>query len=178
MARFILLSISGLDRPGIVRDVAEALLNIHANIEDSSMTALRGRFTMMLIVRLDEKSSMASLRAALAGLEQRTGLTVQSHVLTPEEAGRFPPEPDYVVTVTGADKPGIVYAVANELASLGVSIVDLSTRSRKTEHGDVYMLAMEAAVGAHAAELRQRLAAVATRLKVDVELHPLETEIL
>lgn len=178
MARFILLSVSGHDRPGIVRDVAEALLHVNANIEDSSMTALRGRFTMMLIVRLAEDSSMATIKAALADLEQRSGLTVQSQVLAADEADRFPPEPDYVVTVTGADRPGIVHAVADVLASLGISIVDLSTRSRKAEHGDVYMMAMEVAVGKQIAQLKERLAAVAEKMQVDVEVHPLDTEIL
>jgi len=55
---YLLLSISGHDRTGIVRDVAEALLHLNANIEDSSMTALRGRFTMMLIIRLAEDTAL------------------------------------------------------------------------------------------------------------------------
>ena len=94
---YLLLSISGHDRAGIVRDVSEALLHLNANIEDSSMTALRGRFTMMLIVKLADGDGFGALKAALAELEQRTGLTVQSQRISAEEAVIVPQEPDCVV---------------------------------------------------------------------------------
>jgi len=176
---FVLLSISGHDRPGIVRDVSEALLNVNANIEDSSMTALRGRFTMMLIVSLSEDSKLGELKATLADLEQRTGLSVQSQPVTDDEAHHTPPEPDHVVTVSGADKPGIVHDVTDCLAKLGVSIVDLSTRlGEGGKQGPVYMMALEVAVGDQVEAMRQQLAEVSGRLQVDVEVHPLESEIL
>jgi glycine cleavage system transcriptional repressor len=96
---YVLLSVSGHDRPGIVRDVAEALLHLDANIEDSSMTALRGRFAMMLIVRLPEQAGLGGLKGALAELEQRTGLTIQSQPISDEEAQTESGEPDCVVMV-------------------------------------------------------------------------------
>jgi glycine cleavage system transcriptional repressor len=40
----------GADRPGIVAAVSNVLLDHEGNIEDSQMTILCGRFTMMLIV--------------------------------------------------------------------------------------------------------------------------------
>ncbi len=175
---FVLLSISGHDRPGIVRDVAEALLEVHANIEDSSMTALRGRFVMMLIVSLPEHVELGGLKAVLAALEQRTSLVVQSQPLTPEEARHEPPEPDHVVTVSGADQPGIVFEVAACLADLDVSIVDLSTRLGEHGVAPKYMMALEVAAGERAGEMRERLRAVSDHLQVDVEVHPIEREIL
>jgi glycine cleavage system transcriptional repressor len=175
---YLLLSISGHDRAGIVRDVSESLLHLNANIEDSSMTALRGRFTMMLIVRLAEDTALGELKAALAELEQRTGLTVQSQPLSDGEASAVPQEPDCVITVTGADKAGIVHAVTDVLARHDISIVDVSTRSRETEHGDVYMMALEAVSGGKAKSLRAPLEAVAKELGVDVELHELEEDVI
>ena len=136
MKQSVLLSISGQDRAGIVRDVSEILLSAQANIEDSSMAVLRGRFTMMLIVQLED-GGLRSLKASLAELEQRTGLTVQSQVLGDDEASHIPTEPDCVITVSGADKAGIVFAVTDAMAELGVSVADVSTRAR----GDVYMMA-------------------------------------
>jgi len=176
---FILLSISGHDRPGIVRDVSEALLDVNANINDSSMTALRGRFTMMLIVSLPEYAKLGELKATLADLEQRTGLSVQSQPVTDDEAHHTPPEPDHVVTVSGADKPGIVHAVTDCLAGLDISVVDLSTRlGERGEQNPVYMMALEVAVGEHVEAMRQQLAEVSGRLQVDIEIHPMESEIL
>jgi glycine cleavage system transcriptional repressor len=178
MADFMLLSISGRDRPGIVRDVAEALLGIQANIEDSSMTALRGRFTMMLIVGLPEAGSLAALRAALADLEQRTGLTLQSQVLSPEEVAAQAPTPDCVVTVSGADKPGIVHAVAECLADDSIAIVDLSTRTMAAEGGEMYMMAMEVHAGDQIDGLATALNEISRRIHVDIEVHKLETNII
>jgi len=175
---YILLSISGKDRPGIVRDVAESLLNIHANIEDSSMTALRGRFTMMLIVHLNDKTDLSELNVTLAELEQRTSLTVQSQVLADNEVAIESQEPDCVVTVSGADKAGIVYAVSDVLADLGVSIVDVSTQSRSSVSGDRYMMAMEAASVGRISEMKKMLATSAETLGVDIQVHELERAIL
>lgn len=175
---YLLLSISGHDRTGIVRDVAEALLHLNANIEDSSMTALRGRFTMMLIIKLAEDTALGELKAALAELEQRTGLTVQSQPISEDEASAVPQEPDSVITVSGADRAGIVHAVTDVLAANAASIVDVSTRSRETEHGDVYMMALEISSGGKAESLRAPLQAVAEKLGVDVELHELDAAVI
>lgn len=174
----VLLSISGHDRPGIVRDVAEALLHLKANIEDSSMTALRGRFTMMLIVELPEDCSMGELKAALGELEQRTRLTVQSQVISDEEANAVALEPDHVVTVHGADKVGIVHAVTGALAALDISIVDVSTQSRASDDGDVYMMVLEVAAGDKGDAMKSALDEVAERIGVDVDLHVLEDAVL
>ncbi len=173
---FTLLSISGHDRAGIVRDVSEALLDVNANIEDSSMTALRGRFVMMLMVSLPEGSKLSELKAVLANLEQRTGLSVYSQPVADDEMHHTPPEPDHVVTVSGADKPGIVHDVTRCLADLDVSIVDLSTRLG--EDGRIYMMALEVAVGDESEAMYQRLAELSERLQIDVEVHPMESEIL
>ncbi len=175
---YVLLSISGRDRPGIVRDVAEAMLHLKANIEDSSMTALRGRFTMMLIVRLAPETGLSELKAALAELERRTGLSVQSQPLSEDEVRTAPLEPDHVITVHGADRLGIVHAVAEALAELDVSIVDLSTRVQPQEDGDLYLMALEVAAGAKAEAMRRAMESVAARLGVDVEVHPLDEGLL
>ena len=175
---FILLSVSGHDRPGIVRDVSEAMLHLHANIEDSSMTALRGRFTMMMIVHLPKEESLAALKASLADLEQRSGLTIQSQPLSDEDIARPAPEPDYVVTLSGADRVGIVYAVAEVLADLDISIVDLSTRSQPGVADGVYMMALEVVAGDRAGAMRQALAATAEKLAVDIETHAIGADIL
>jgi len=174
----LLLSISGHDRPGIVCDVAEALLHLNANIEDSSMTALRGRFTMMLIVRLAKNASVGELKAALAELEQRTGLSVRSQNILDEEVDTIALQPDHVITVHGADKAGIVFAVSSALNKLGVSVVDVSTQSQNTEQGDVYMMVLEVAAGDQGAAMKLALDAVAERIDVDVDLHVLDDAVL
>ncbi len=179
MSTTVLLSISGHDRPGIVRDVSEALLEMDTNIEDSSMTALRGRFAMMLIVSLGSTTKLGELKAAMADLEQKTGLHVQSLELSSEEFAHSAPEPDCVVTVSGSDRPGIVHEVTDTLASLNASVVDLSTRSRQYQDGNTqYMMALEVAAGEALPELRERLVDVAGKLDVDIEVHEMDEDVL
>ncbi len=176
---YVLLSVSGRDRPGIVRDLSESLLHLNANIEDSSMTTLRGSFVMMLIVRLTKGSGISGLRASLAGLEQRTGLTVQSRPLTDEEVSSRGPEPNCMVTVSGADRPGIVHAVTAAMAEAGSSIVDLSTRTVSDgDEEEKYTMVLEVATAESMNELQARLAGVARAINVDIEAHPLETSVL
>jgi len=173
----VLLSISGHDRAGIVRDVAEALLHLNANIEDSSMTALRGRFTMMMIVSLPEGRSLGELKAVLAELEQRTRLSVQSQVISDEEASTPALQPDHVITVHGADQVGIVHAVTAALADAGASIVDVSTEQRAGSDGPVYMMVLE--VNANGRDsINATLQVVAERIGVSVEVHALDDAIL
>jgi len=174
----VLLSISGHDRPGIVRDVAESLLGLNANIEDSSMTALRGRFTMMLIVRMSEDRSMGELKAALAELEQRTRLTVQSQTISDEEANVSALEPDHIITVHGADKAGIVHAVTDTLATLGVSVVDVSTQSRDSDKGSVYMMVLEVSAGDQGKAMKAALDVMAENIAVEVDLHELDDAVI
>lgn len=174
----MLLSVSGHDRPGIVRDVAQALEHLNANIEDSSMTLLRGRFTMMLIVRLNEQTSLGQFRAALAELEQRTRLSVQSQPISDEEATADTPDPDHVVTLHGADRVGIVYAVTHALAELDISIIDLSTRAQSSEDGQIYMMVLEVSAGNRGSQMRQALAGVADEMGVDIDIHELNQAVL
>ncbi len=178
MKQSVLLSISGKDRAGIVRDVSEALLHVKANIEDSSMTVLRGRFTMMMIVEMAQKDGLGALKATLSELEQRTGLTVQSQILADTEAEHIPQEPDCVITVNGADKPGIVFAVTDAMATLGVSIVDVSTRSRASGSGYLYMMALEAVAGDALAKLKTKLKKVSLDLAVSIEVHELDDDVM
>lgn len=174
----VLLSISGNDRPGIVCDVAEALQHLNVNIEDSSMTALRGRFTMMLIVRLPDQISLGELKAALAELEQRTRLSVQSQTISDEEASAPPLEPDHVITVHGADKVGIVHAVTAALAELEISVVDVSTQSRASDTGNVYMMVLEVAAKNRRSAMTSALAGVANNIGVEVDVHELDQAVL
>lgn len=175
---YVLLSVSGHDRPGIVRDVAESLLHLDANIEDSSMAALRGRFTMMLIVRLPNDAGLAGLKGALAELEQRSGLTIQSQPIPDDEAQAPTVEPDCVVTVHGADRMGIVHAVSEAVAACGASVVDLSTRSHGTGDEAVYMMALEVLAGAGREAMRDQLKVVGARLGIDIAVHDIDESVL
>ena len=125
--RHFALSAIGRDRPGIVAAVTGALHAQGLNIEDSQMTILRGHFTMTLVVAAEDGVDEAALRSALSDAAAHAGL--EAHTLS-EVAGDAGATiaPSHIVTVYGADHPGIVASVSALLASRDVNITDVNTR--------------------------------------------------
>jgi glycine cleavage system transcriptional repressor len=130
------LSAIGRDHPGIVATVTQVLLDKDVNIEDSQMTILRGRFTMMLIVSAPDEMDSESLRGALEDAADELNLDAVSVDEVDEPPLGRPSEPSHTVTVYGVDHPGIVHAVAAALAGAEVNITDLNTRLVSEDPGD------------------------------------------
>ncbi|MBV8983066.1 MAG: amino acid-binding protein, partial [Acidimicrobiia bacterium] len=61
------VSAVGADRPGIVAAVTGVFLEHGCNLEDTSMTILRGHFAMMLVVAAPDGLAQETLEEALAG---------------------------------------------------------------------------------------------------------------
>jgi glycine cleavage system transcriptional repressor len=122
-----LLTAAGPDRPGLVADVAKILYGLGCNLEDSSMTRLRGEFAMIVIFSAPDGAKPRALAAKLKALE-KSGLFTRLKPLTPRER-RAPESAGWprLVTVYGADRPGIVYRAAQALARKGFNVTDLST---------------------------------------------------
>jgi glycine cleavage system transcriptional repressor len=172
----------GRDRPGIVAAVSRALLAHRANVEDSQMTILRGHFTMMLIVAVPEEADAATLRDDLEHVREELGLeaVVLSELEEVDPASE--PVPTHMVTLYGADHPGIVHAATSTLAERGVDITDLATKLAG-EGGDappLYALMMEIAPppGVAEDELEAALKRVGEDQGVEVSVHRLESEAL
>jgi glycine cleavage system transcriptional repressor len=174
------LSAVGRDRPGIVAAVSEVLLRHGANVEDSQMTILRGHFTMMLVVAAPGGADERALREELEAAGERLGL--EAVLLSAIEAldSLAEPQPTRIVTVYGADHPGILHAVTSAIAGLGADVTDLNTRLVGEDGEPVYALLMEVAPapGSNPADIDRALEAVAREQSVDVSVRPLEHEAL
>src|SRR5210317_644289 len=134
------LTIVGRDRPGIVSQVTEILFNQGCNIADSSCSILGGQFAMILILGHPDYTSLESFGDAFKPLEE-ADLTVALRVLKP--GGEIRPEIEgdlCMISVYGADKPGIVYHVASVLGDKKVNITDLNTKLVGTEERPVYVM--------------------------------------
>ena len=121
----IWLTAIGRDQPGIVARIAKVLLEHGLNIEDSQMRLLGGRFAMMLLVR--GTASEQAVYKDLLSTGRELGLDY-IYVHPVSEAETVPPKPTHLASLYGGDRPGQVAAVADRLATLGVSISALSTR--------------------------------------------------
>jgi glycine cleavage system transcriptional repressor len=170
--QIIAVTVLGDDRPGIVADVTAALADLHGNLEDSTMTLLRGHFAMVVLVRT--VADAASVEAALKPLTAGGSLVINARVLaestTPTAVG-----PAYSLRVHGADRPGIVATVTRIVAQHGANIVDLGTRLG----GSLYVMTAELQVpDEHAAVALERdLTGAAAELGVEVHLSPVDDDV-
>ena len=171
------LTIVGRDRPGIVSDVTEILFNLGCNIADSSCSILGGQFAMILILAHPEFTDRESFGDAFQPLED-ADLTVALRVLKP--GGEIRPEIEgeiCMISVYGADKPGIVFQVAKELGKRKVNITDLNTKLVGTEQRPVYVMILEAALpeGVEESDVNEWLAPIRDQLQVDINVRLIPT---
>ena len=168
----------GRDRPGIVAAISSALLELDGNIEDSQMSILRGHFAVMLIVRLGAGASADELAASLG--EVRDRLELEALTFEPvDELEHSRPTATHVVSVYGADHPGIVAGMTAVLASEGVNIIDLETRVAGSEESPIYAMLMEVALGdAPPERVQAALDTAAADAGVEISVRELDQEAL
>ncbi len=177
MPEFALTAI-GRDRPGIVAAISEALLELQGNIEDSQMSILRGHFAVMMIVKLPEAVDAGDLERRLQRVRQELELEAIA-VNRVDDLGVAAGRPSHVITVYGADHPGIVHAVSAALAERGVNITGLETRLAGAADSPLYVMIIEVAIPeASEPDLELALGEVGGDAKVEVSLRPLAAEAL
>jgi glycine cleavage system transcriptional repressor len=165
------VTVLGHDRPGIIAETTAGLAGLGLNIEDSTMTLLRGHFAMMLLCSGD--AGVPEIETALAPLTANGDLDVAVRAVT-DTPGPTSEHTAWVLTVHGGDRPGIVSTVVGEVAAAGGNITDLTTRLS----GDLYLLLAELALPADvdsdavAAAIRQ----AAQQVGVTATLRPAETD--
>ena len=167
------VTVLGDDRPGIVADVTSALAGLGCNLEDSTMTLLRGHFAMVVLVRTAHTPN--EVGTALEGLRSDGGLAVDVRRL-PEHGGRGRPGSSYTLRVHGADRPGIVAAMTGVVLAHRGNIVDLGTRL-----GDgTYVLVAELVLpeGASVDALEEDLGVVAREIGVDFHVSSVDDDLL
>jgi glycine cleavage system transcriptional repressor len=138
-----LLTASGRDRAGLVAAVSKILFEEGCNLEDSAMTRLQGEFAILLI--LSGPPHTEALEKKLKELGKKLGLAVALKPLSPVES-RTPPTTGerVLISVHGADRPGIVHRVTHHLAKAKVNLSDLSThRTESKGNPSGYILYLE-----------------------------------
>jgi glycine cleavage system transcriptional repressor len=165
------VTVVGKDRPGIVAAISEGLFNLGCNIADSSCTMLGGEFAMILIVSLKKPFSKSRLIEELKPVCDRIGMTLGVRTLHPDEVARQETAGEIcMISVYGADQPGIVYRVTRELAARGINITDLNTKLIGTAEEPVYVLMLEVALpdGESPEGVEERLATLKKELNVEI----------
>jgi glycine cleavage system transcriptional repressor len=177
MQKTVVITGAGRDRVGIVAELADFLFKLGCNLLDSSMTLLRGEFALILMTTLPDGMSVDDLRAGLAKLQDKLVLNFSVRELGVEELAETDPARfQYIISVYGADKPGIVAGVTRKLAELKMNITDVQTKSVRQEKGEIFVMMIEVSAQDElaAAALQQQLKSFTAELGVDVSVRELE----
>lgn len=181
MAHRWIVTALGKDRPGIVAGVTKVLYELGCNLEDSAMTRLEGEFAIMLIFSCPAGLTEEKLRRGFTLLERRLKLVVHLKPLSrPETRTPRKQGTSYLISVYGADRPGIVFRVSDALARAGINITDVHTHRSTGGGPSLYLLLLEVeipfrrSIGA----LENRLKRLGKSLGVEVSLRPAEADVL
>jgi glycine cleavage system transcriptional repressor len=179
MNRFVIITAAGPDRPGIVAGITRVLYETGCNIEDTSMTLLRGEFAMMLIVRLARRVGPPELEDRFKNIQKSLGLVLLINPLSAKEArrNRKAGGRSHILSVYGSDHPGIVYRVSRLLASRRINITDINTRVIGPPKKPIYVMILEIDIprNVKSGGFRVALRKLQKAVKVDITLHPVES---
>jgi glycine cleavage system transcriptional repressor len=173
------VSAVGRDRPGIVAAVTGVLVEAGCNIEDSSMSILRGHFAMMLLLAGPDGLDADELEQALRKPAADFDLVLAVRAID-DDVPDSPEGEQWTVSVYGADRPGIVHEVTTALAAEGANIVDLTTRVIGDRDRPVYAMVIDVTLpsGHDGDALGRRLDDLGRELGVECSVHAADADIL
>ena len=121
MQQLYVITFAGADRTGLVEALADMVTAHGGDWQQSELTRLGGAFAGAILVTLSAQG-VADLNRAIES-EQANDLVVS---LTPVEAAPML-EPNLYLTLTGPNRPGIVYEVTHELSDSDINILHFSS---------------------------------------------------
>ena len=122
MKSYLVMTVLGNDRPGLVSSLADTVASHGGNWLESRMARLAGHFAG--IVRIDCPSETADALISQLQTPGKSGLTI---LAVREHAEPPLPRRTLAVEVVGNDRPGIVRELSAAVASAGGNIEELTT---------------------------------------------------
>ena len=136
----LVISAIGSDRPGIVNELSQLIVQNNGNIDDSRMTVLGGEFAIILLISATDNQ--------LTEIEQilnQQAASLELNIITKKTNDNSLPEKQmpYIVEVLAMDNPGIVYKLADFFSSRKINIQSLQTDRYPAPHTGTQMFAIE-----------------------------------
>jgi glycine cleavage system transcriptional repressor len=172
MNQSLVITAIGADRPGIVNELTEVLLNANLNVEDSRMSVLGGEFAVMLLVTGNE-ASIKTIKQQKETLSEKLNLSL----LIKATSGRSQNNDhvSYKITVEGMDNPGIVHKLARYLSQHSINIVHMQTDSGHAPHTGTPMFSVnmqvDIPVDHDIEQVENDFAALCDELSMDAEFN-------
>ena len=168
---FYVISVIGEDRVGIVSRVTQFLFKKGFNIIDIEQTVIHSQFTMVILLQpFRVRFQLSRLRTGLSRLANELRMNITVTPLHEFKGLRLAEtKKPYVLTILGADRPGVVAAFSHALAKHRCNI----DRIKMIARGE--LLAMEIWIdlrGAIFRLLRMDLTTVAKKVGMDIIAQP------
>ncbi|MFN2127529.1 MAG: glycine cleavage system protein R [Anaerolineales bacterium] len=169
---YLVVTIIGPDRRGLVANITEKIVAHNANIEESRMARLGGEFAVLMLLSISDDKRPSLLEA----LEILSVNQVQVFVKDTDFSRLkvFEGYVPYVISVIGADHEGIVHHVAEYMAELRIQVDDMETHVTKAPVTGTPLFSMQAEVQSppeiSLPQLREKLEKLGDQLGVDIDV--------
>lgn len=170
MQDWYMLTLIGEDRPGIVAAVTRALYERGMNLGEASMLRLGGSFSIMLMV--SGAPDATAVERALADVARAMALRMHVDHITGGLHRHL--VPNIQVTVSGADRAGIVAQVTGALAAAGLNILDLASDVAGSAQRPVYIMQIAGIAEVPLEDIEAAVAGLRAE-GVDVRVAPIDT---
>jgi glycine cleavage system transcriptional repressor len=140
----IVLTLTGHDRVGIVKEVTNVFVKYGGNVETSRMARLGGEFAMLALISLRDNNTTA-LETDLQKLRDE-GFQISILSTEADHARKYAGWLPYQIEVQGADHEGIIYEVAQHLAHQGINIEDMETTTAPAPMSGTLLFTMQATI--------------------------------
>ena len=144
MSKNIVLTLTGHDRVGIVKEITNVLVKYGGNVETSRMARLGGEFAMLALIAL-RASDLSALEPELQKLRDE-GFQISLLTTEADHAMKYTGWLPYQIEVQGADHEGIIYEVAQHLAQQGINIEDMETTTTPAPMSGTLLFTMQATI--------------------------------
>jgi len=141
----LVISAIGSDRPGIVNQLSQLIVQNDGNIDDSRMTVLGGEFAIILLISAPQ-NKLATIEQVL----QKESISLELNIITKHtddkslsESNSLEKKIPYIVEVLAMDNPGIVYKLTDFFSSREINIQSLQTDRYPAPHTGTQMFAIE-----------------------------------
>jgi len=171
MQNWYMLTLVGRDRPGIVAEVSQALFEAGGNLGEASMARLGGNFTVMLMLQIEEEKE--SVESLLKPLGDKLGLFIHIDGITGNLHQHV--EPNFRLSVHGADQAGIVAMVTSGLKKLKFNILNLESDVGGSPEKPIYIMHIEGFAECSHSDLEKNIKPLINEKKIVIHLVTIDT---
>ena len=178
--RHILIA-GGIDRKGIVFSMTGMLKKYGFNIEDSSMIMMRRTFSVIMLLSNSAGYSKTGFEKSIAAFRKKFNMAVDIKAVSEKQMKEYKcAGKRYMVSISGADRPGIVNEITGIIYKSGANIIGLETKSSEKTKPHAYYMFLEIDLPSppDLKAFEKRLKSAAKKIGVHVTVSRVEDRVL